>query len=259
MLAQKEGLDAWQSYHRGLHYMLRFTSEGLGHAREFFQRAIDLNAAFARAHAGVSYCHFLEAFLKPRDARRPEIELALRSASIAIELDELSPTSRWAYGRALWLSGDEDGGLAQLSMAIDLSPSFAMGFQTLAFMLSQSGNPVEAISHAQRAEALSPHDPFLCAMQGSHAMALLRLGRVEEAARMGLLAARQHNVHKHILGIAAIALAAAGREDEARDQVARIRRLDVDYDLTRFNGAFMQLSEDFTTVARKAAIRIGLA
>lgn len=76
---------------------------------------------------------------------------------------------------------------------------------------------------------------------------------------MGLLAARQYNVHKHILGITAIALAAAGREGEARDQVKRIRRLDVDYDLTRFNGAFMRLSDDFATVAHSAATRIGLA
>ena len=210
-------------------------------------------------HAGVSYCHFLEAFLKPRDACRAEIELALRSAVTAIELDELSPTSRWAYGRALWLSGDEGGGLAQLSKAVDLSPSFAMGYQTLAFMQSQSGDPTEAISHAERAMALSPHDPFLCAIQGSYAMALLRLGRMEEAAKMGLLASRQHNVHKHILGITAIALAAAGREKEARDQMARILRLDGNYDLARFRGAFMQVSEDFASVARSVAPRIGLA
>lgn len=259
LLAPAEGLDAWQSYHRGLHYMLRFTSDGLGEARKFFQRSIELNAAFARAHAGVSYCHFLDAFLKPRDARHADVELALRSASTAIELDELSPTSRWAYGRALWLSGDEDGGLAHLSKAIELSPSFAMGYQTLAFMLSQSGNPSEAICHAERAVTLSPHDPFLCAIHGSHAMALLRLGRIEEAATMGLLAARQHNVHKHILGITAIALAAAGREIEAREQVARIRGLDAEYDLTRFNGAFMRLSDDFSTIAHSAASRIGLA
>ncbi len=259
LLSPAEGLDAWQSYHRGLHHMLRFTGDDMVRARHFFARALDLNPAFARAHAGISYCHFLEAFLKPRDARRTEVDLALRSARIAIELDELSPTSRWAYGRALWLSGDEDGGLAQLSKAVDLSPSFAMGYQTLAFMLSQSGNPAEAISHAERATSLSPHDPFLCAIQGSHAMALLRLGRMEEAATMGLLAARQYNVHKHILGITAIALAAAGREEEARDQVARIRRLDGDYDLTRFTGAFMQVSDDFAAVARSVAPRIGLA
>ena len=110
-----------------------------------------------------------------------------------------------------------------------------------------------------QAMALSPHDPLLCAIQGSYAMALLRLGRMEEAAKMGLLASRQHNVHKHILGITAIALAAAGREEEARDQMARIRRLDGNYDLARFRGAFMQVSEDFASVARSVAPRIGLA
>lgn len=259
LLAPAEELDAWQSYHRGLHHMLRFNSDDIVLARQFFARAIELNPTFARAHAGISYCHFLEAFLKPRDACRAEIELALRSAVTAIELDELSPTSRWAFGRALWLSGDEGGGLAQLSKAVDLSPSFAMGYQTLAFMQSQSGDPTEAISHAERAMALSPHDPFLCAIQGSYAMALLRLGRMEEAAKMGLLASRQHNVHKHILGITAIALAAAGREKEARDQMARILRLDGNYDLARFRGAFMQVSEDFASVARSVAPRIGLA
>jgi hypothetical protein len=84
------------------------------------------------------------------------------------------------------------------------------------------------------------------------------LGEVEEAASMGLKAARQHNVHKHILGITAISLALAGREHEAREQVSRIRLLDENYALPDFTSAFMRLSDDALVMVRKAGSQIGL-
>ena len=53
-------------------------------------------------------------------------------------------------------------------------------------------------------------------MLGARAMALVRLGRFEEAADWGIKAAARPNAHAHILAIAALSLALAGRLDEAR-------------------------------------------
>jgi len=74
------------------------------------------------------------------------MHLSIRTAGRATQLDEGNPASRWACGRALWLNGDKDGGISQLRTAIRLSPGFAMGHQTLAFIVSQSGSPDEARS-----------------------------------------------------------------------------------------------------------------
>ena len=258
LLVPDHSLDAWQAYHRGLFHMLQFTSDQSLRARSYFERSIQLDPGFARAFAGLSYCHFIEAFLRPVDQRGAEMDLAIRTAGRAMQLDEENPASRWAYGRALWLNGDEDGGISQLRTAVQLSPSFAMGHQTLAFMVSQSGSPEEAHSWTMSAEELSPFDPFLCAIYGSRAMALIRLGNAEEAAVWGTKAAQQSNVHKHILGVAALASALAGREADARSQMARILQLDAGYNLSQFLGAFSGLSEDATALVRIVGPQIGL-
>ena len=61
-------------------------------------------------------------------------------------------------------------------------------------------------------------------MLGSRAMALLRLGRFEEAADWAVKAAARPNAHAHITAIAVCALALADRLDDAREHLATIRR-----------------------------------
>ena len=127
-------------------------------------------------------------------------------------------------GRALWLRGRHDQSIIELERAIDLSPNFALGHYTLAFVHSQAGDPRAAIAFSDHSRHLSPFDPLLFGMLGARAMALVRLGRFEEAAEWGVKAAARPNAHAHILAIAAFCLALAGRRDEARAQLAAIRR-----------------------------------
>lgn len=252
-------LDGWQAYHRGLYHMLQFTDHELRTAESFFQLSVDRDPAFSRAHAALSYCHFLEAFLRLPDQRGEMADLALRSASRAMQLDDQSPASRWAYGRALWLNGDRAGGIGEMRRSIEISPSFAMGYQSLSFFQFQSAPPDDAIHSAVMAESLSPLDPFLCAIYGAQAMALWRKGDVESAAEYALKAARQHNAHKHILAICVMVLTAAGRIEAANRCMERVRRLDPAYSLRAFKGAFSGLSDDALTIVHRVAPRIGLA
>ena len=67
-----------------------------------------------------------------------------------------------------------------------------------------------------RSRHLSPFDPMLFAMFGVRAIALVRLGRFDEAADWGIRAATRPNANAHIQAIAAFSLALAGRRDEAR-------------------------------------------
>lgn len=252
-------LDAWQAYHRGLFHMLQFTSTELQQAEGFFSLSVDRDPSFSRSHAALSYCHFLEAFLRPPDQRGDRADLALKSASRAMQLDDQSPASRWAYGRALWLNGDKLGGIREMRTSVEISPSFAMGYQSLSFFLCQSGAPADAVECATIAEGLSPFDPFLCAIYGSKAMALLRLGNVDHAVDFAFKAAQQHNVHKHILAISVLVLAVAGRMDEANLYLDRVRKFDPGYSLGKFKGAFSGLSDDALAIVHGIAPRIGLS
>ena len=215
VLKPPNSLDAWEAHHRGLWHMYRFNKPDNEQARHFFEMAVRLDPTFARAYAGLSFTHFQNAF-QGWAKREPEIDRAFDAAGQSLMVDDRDPAAHWAMGRALWLRGRQDQSIIELEQTIDLSPNFALGHYTLAFVHSQAGDPSAAIASSDHSRHLSPFDPLLFAMLGARAMALVRLGRFEEAADWGVKAAARPNAHAHILAIAALSLALAGRLDEAR-------------------------------------------
>jgi TolB-like protein len=256
ILAPPSSLDAWQAYHRGLWHMYRFNHEDNEQARRLFDTAVRLDPTFGRAHTGLSFTHFQSAFQSWGD-RELEMERAYDHAGRSLLLDDRDPAAHWAMGRALWLRGRHGASVSELEQAVDLSPNFALGHYALAFVNSQTGDPVAAISAADRSRRLSPFDPLLFAMLASRAVALARLGRYEEAAGWGAQAATRPNAHVHIFAIAALCLALAGQLDEARALVATIRQRQPGYGIADFLRAF-HMDPDGAALFRSAARRVEL-
>ncbi|WP_426960117.1 hypothetical protein [Muricoccus radiodurans] len=222
ILKPPDSLDAWEAHHRGLWHMYRFNRPDNERARHFFEAAIRLDPTFSRAYAGLSFTHWQNAF--QGWAERPAaVEAAYAAAGQGLMADDRDPAAHWAMGRALWLRGRHDPAVEELEQAVALSPNFALGHYTLAFVHSLTGDPGTAVAASDHSRRLSPFDPMLFGMLGARAMALVRLGRFEEAAEAGLKAAARPNAHVHIPAIAAVSLALAGRLDEARAHVTRAR------------------------------------
>jgi DNA-binding SARP family transcriptional activator/TolB-like protein len=257
ILRPPNSLNAWEAYHCGLWHMYRFNNADNERARQFFEMALALDRTFSRAYAGLSFTHFQNAF-QGWTKRVPGVERAFESAAQSIMADDRDPSAHWAMGRALWLRGDFDPSVLELEQAIGLSPNFALGHYTLAFVHSQLGNPEAAIASSDTSQRLSPYDPLLFGMFGARAMALVRVRRFEEAAAWGVKAASRPNAHEHILAIAAISLGLAGRTDEARSQLQSIRKTIPHYTVGDFLAAFKFSPED-ETVFRSGAKSIGLS
>jgi DNA-binding SARP family transcriptional activator/TolB-like protein len=62
VLRPPNSLDAWEAHHRGLWHMYRFSKADNDRARHFFEMAVRLDPTFARAHAGLSFTHWQNAF-----------------------------------------------------------------------------------------------------------------------------------------------------------------------------------------------------
>jgi DNA-binding SARP family transcriptional activator/Tfp pilus assembly protein PilF len=251
-------LDAWQAYHRGLATMYRFTSESNREAQSFFTKAIALDPTFARSYAGLSFTHFQNAFVLNTHEREQESALALSTAGQGLDADPSDPAAHWAMGRALWLRRDGKGAIAALDQATRLSPSYASAHYSLAMVHCQIGDPVRAVEAADTAALLSPLDPMLFAIYGARTFALLRLGKIEEAAEFAIRGAEQPNAHIHARAIAVLTLATAGRMDEADAEWTRLRHLRPDYSFGQFSDAF-HLVDDLRGIYQKAAklVQIG--
>jgi tetratricopeptide (TPR) repeat protein len=236
--------------------MYRFSKAENQRAQDFFKTAVRLDPTFSRAYAGLSFTHWQSAF-QGWASRDVEADRAFETAGQGLMVDERDPAAHWAMGRAVWLRGHHDQAVVELERAVDLSPNFALGHYTLAFVHSQTGDPLTAISSSDHSRHLSPFDPLLFGMLGARAMALVRLGQFEEAAAWAVKAAGRPNAHLHILAIAAYSLSLAGSLDEARAYAAAVRRSLPGYSVEDFLHAFRFNGED-AALFRESAGRIGM-
>jgi DNA-binding SARP family transcriptional activator len=255
VLKPPSSLDAWEAYHRGLWHMFRFNGPDNSHAERFFRAAVALDPTFSRAHAGLSFTHFQNAFLDLVPDRTGQISLAFDEAQRSLASDDQDPAAHWAMGRALWLRGENAESIGELERSVELSPNFALGHYTLGFVHAQQGDPRTAINACNYSRELSPFDPLQFAMLASRAIAHIRLDEHAEAAEWAVKATARPNAHAHILAIAASCLSLANRTTEARRFVARIRERLPRYSIEDFLRAF-HFETDTERLFRNSARRI---
>jgi TolB-like protein len=227
LLAQSkppENLDAWQAFHLGLKHVHLYTEAGNAAAQALFARAVALEPGFARAHAGLSFAHFQNAFMRYLPDREAEIDAARRAAERGLELDPLDPFSNFNLGRSFWLSKDLDQALPWLERATAISPNYAQGLYSRALIDTMSGRSVIGARNVELAMELSPLDPLLYAMRAAKALARVTDGDYAEASAWAEAAARTPRAHVIIEMIAAACHALAGNGVAARAWASSVRR-----------------------------------
>lgn len=219
-----ENLDAWQAFHLGLKHVHQYTQVGNAAAEALFHRATVLEPGFARAHAGLSYAHFQNAFMRYVPDREAEIAAARRCAEKGLELDPLDPFANFNMGRGFWLRKDLDAALPWLERATTISPNYAQGIYSRALIDTMSGRSEIGLRNADLAMGLSPLDPLLYAMRAAKALARISEGDYADAAIWAEAAARTPRAHVIIEMIAMVAHSLAGDAAMARYWARSVRR-----------------------------------
>ena len=251
-------LDAWASYHRGMGHVFSFQPDRVTQALGYFARATVLDPGFARAHACQSFCHYYLAFSGASTDAEADKAAARQAADLALQADDSNPAAHWAYGRALWLSGQSAGGLDHSRRSVDLCPGFAHAHYMVGFIEALHGDPQQALTALERTEALSPFDPFLASIQITRALALVRQDDLAGAAQWARAAVRHSNVYAQILGAAAPILSVAGHQDEALGVVRQLRALDPGYGLPKLLTSLYDLPQGLRGTLQRGAGLVGL-
>ena len=237
-LGGTEAHDAWTNYHLGLHHLYRFTASDNVVAQEHFKQAVVLDPHFARAHAGLSFTSFIEAFLRLSPDVSLAAQAARRHAERGLELDPLDPFTNFTMGRSHWLTGEPETAGDWLDRATALNPNYAQGFYASAFTSMLIGRSAATGAGLDMALHLSPLDPLLYGVHGVRSQMLIQQEDYTAAARWGDRAATTPGAHYLIAMIAMVANGLAGRDDQAARWCEAVRRRRSDASSADYFAAF---------------------
>jgi tetratricopeptide (TPR) repeat protein len=154
---------------------------------------------------------------------------AFSAARTAVSLDDKDAMAHWALGRVYTQMGESEAAIAELKTAVAINPSFAHGHFQLGWALVLAGQAEEALPHFDRALRLNPHDPSLWTFLVGRAIALIVLGRYEEAAGYARHAVRSPTANYVAPAILASVLGHLGDTEGSRSALEQVYRLKPDF------------------------------
>lgn len=237
-LMPSSSLDAWSTYHKGLHHLFRFKLRDCDRAESLFRRSIELEPTVPRAYAGLSFVHFERVFMRFDDNRSTGIENAFDYAEQSLAIDPSDPMGHWVLGRAQLLRGDLDDSKGSLERAIDLNPSYANARYTLGWVAMHLGEYELCRDSIKASIRLSPLDPFMYAMQGVLALNLALTGQSASAIALAEESIQHPNKHFQVDAFAAVTYSICGQPEQGRQLLKGVHRVAPDYDLDRFLSVF---------------------
>ncbi|MGH6892880.1 MAG: BTAD domain-containing putative transcriptional regulator [Dongiaceae bacterium] len=192
-LAQHETIvpDAYDAFLRGWEFYRRATPDNFAKAIPHFERAIELDPAYGRAHAALAMIYFQSYDQAWAGHLQISANDAYRRARDYLTIAKKYPTStsHQVAGNMSRGLGWYDDALSEFKAAIALDPNDSWTYAYAAYALIRAGRAAEAEAQIQVAMRLDPHPPPLFVFyQGLAQFALDRLpeaaATLEEAARL---------------------------------------------------------------------------
>jgi serine/threonine protein kinase/tetratricopeptide (TPR) repeat protein len=153
--------EAYKEYLRGRHFFNTWTPDGFHRALEHFERAIDLDASYAPAYAGLGDtvgCMSYYGFIPPADGFPRAEAAAKRALSLDPELAEAH--GALALGSLFfkwnWLEAERE-----FLKSIELNDAVASVRAFHALLLSTQGRHDEAVAEARAARQRDPLSPLV--------------------------------------------------------------------------------------------------
>src|SRR5438874_3625140 len=233
-----ENVEAYTFYLRGRDFLHRRSKRYLQLARQMFAKAVELDASYARAYAGIAACDAYLYMTYHVDVATDEI---LATAARALALEENLAEAHAARGVAFSAAQRYDEAKAEFERAVALDPNAAETYYFYARSSFAQGKLQQAAELFERAAAADPADYQVPCLLVAIYKSLGRLQDAKDAARKGVeLAERELTIHPEDSRPAQIgsgALFALGEKGRAREWTARALAIDPDDLVAQYNAA----------------------
>lgn len=212
-----ENLDAYDFVLRGLDLLYRLRRDEFDRARELFQRAIDLDPAYASPYALSAHWYSIRIGQGWSENRPEDYDAVVRLASAAMERDPFDARALALCGHVkAFLFRDYESAMALFRRAVAASPNSSDAWVWSSPTHSYVGEGAEAARRVEQSLRLSPLDPHVFLNHTALALANYTSGDFGGAVAWGRKATAENPRYTAALRILAASLAASERLDEAR-------------------------------------------
>lgn len=223
-------LDAWDCLHRGLHLLYRFTRDDIAAARPLFERAIQLDPSFSRAHTSLAYTHQLDILHGYTPDRAASLVQLTEHARRGVQLDESDSYGHIMMAFAHRWAGETELTLAAARRAVEVNPNDASAEASLGNALDLAGQPSAARHHLERALRLNPRDPHAKFFHALMARTCLSDRDYEAAELWARKAIEMDPMQMRPRMFRVSALGHLGRLEEARDALRAWQALQPEFE-----------------------------
>ncbi|MEQ9641885.1 MAG: adenylate/guanylate cyclase domain-containing protein [Alphaproteobacteria bacterium] len=187
-----ENLGAWDHYHLGAAHFHKRSKADMVAARRCFERAIEIDPAFAPAYSGAANVHYYNVVFGYFAASEADRAAAVELAQGAADLDPDDPIASAILGQVSY-AANPDRALRALRKSLDLNPSSALTHSLMGTALASVGRFDEAMSHHDEAVRLGRRDPTLPMIMSRRSISHYWAGRFDEAIEWMTQAVSQSN------------------------------------------------------------------
>jgi adenylate cyclase len=218
-----ESLDGYDLFLRALPHAYAMRLDDNSKALQLLEEAMRLDPGFVPARAFAAWCYEQRLTRGWPTAREGDaaIGLMLARSVLSAETDDANAIAIAGFV-VVMVGRDFDVGLAALRRAVDLNPNNTFILMNSGWANAFAGDLGEASALLSRARTLNPNDPAAFFVITGLGMVSLLSGRYGEAAELAARSAALYGEWDATYCVLCVALAHAGRIDEARAAAAKL-------------------------------------
>ncbi len=230
---RSENLTAYDFYLRAMQQLYLATREGTAELIRLADRALELDPRFGLCAGLAAVGHMRNVIFGYAPDPQFDRKEAVRLVHLALSTDsDNAETLGFACIASAYMVGDSETEIENADRAVALNPNSFQTWLARGFVYKIAGLPEEALRSFERAIRASPVDPGLHAPFYGIALALIELGRFDEAIVAGKKSQRHNASYASAYRCLACAFAHLGRNAEAREAVARLLETDPSFTIS---------------------------